>query len=354
MKTIDADAHILEGEHTWDFLQPHEQKFRPAVVEMPEVPDRVGRGTNGRERYWSTLSINGWPEVMTTRLSLGDQTIPESARDLTDVPARLALMDELGVDKQVIYPTLFLVRPTDHPELMVALTRSYNRFMAEAFGNSKGRLPWVLVPAVESMAESLAELEFGKMHGACGVLLSGIEGQHVLSDPYFYPLFEKASALNLPICVHAGIGSRLIRLNCRSRFVSAISAVMTAFHDVLLGGTCDRFPKLRFGFIETGAQWIPYLIQQVGLWKGWMSKNAEGEEGNIMRDNRLFVSCRMDDDIPYLLRWAGKGNLVTGTDYGHDDFSKDIFAFQKLRGGALDAETVDGIVCNNASTLYGI
>jgi len=107
---------------------------------------------------------------------------------------------------------------------MVALTRSYNRFMAEASGRSNGWLRWVVVPPVESMAESLAELEFGKLHGACGVFLFGIEGQHILSDPYFYPLLEKAATLNLPIC-DLGIGRRSQKRigpncgKCTSRFL---------------------------------------------------------------------------------------------------------------------------------------
>ena len=69
------------------------------------------------------------------------------------------------------------------------------------------------------------------------------------------------------------------------------------------------------------------------------------DEGAVMRDKRMFVTCRVDDDINYLLRWAGKGALMAGTDLGHDDFSRDIFAFRTLReSGLYDRETVDGIV----------
>jgi hypothetical protein len=53
-------------------------------------------------------------------------------RELTDVEARLADMDRGGIAAQVVYPTLFLIYLTDDADLDVALSRAYNRFMAQA------------------------------------------------------------------------------------------------------------------------------------------------------------------------------------------------------------------------------
>ena len=35
MITIDADAHVVETEHTWDFMDKSDQKYRPQVVSTP-------------------------------------------------------------------------------------------------------------------------------------------------------------------------------------------------------------------------------------------------------------------------------------------------------------------------------
>jgi hypothetical protein len=43
MPTIDSDAHVVESEHTWDFMDPADQKYRPLIVRS--------RGQNGGE-YW--------------------------------------------------------------------------------------------------------------------------------------------------------------------------------------------------------------------------------------------------------------------------------------------------------------
>jgi hypothetical protein len=32
---IDADAHVVECAHTWDFMDPADVKYKPALVEVP-------------------------------------------------------------------------------------------------------------------------------------------------------------------------------------------------------------------------------------------------------------------------------------------------------------------------------
>src|SRR5262249_44844397 len=39
---IDADAHVLESERTWDYLEPADRKYRPVPVTVPADPS-IGR-----------------------------------------------------------------------------------------------------------------------------------------------------------------------------------------------------------------------------------------------------------------------------------------------------------------------
>lgn len=32
MATIDADAHVVESAHTWDYLDPADREYRPTIV----------------------------------------------------------------------------------------------------------------------------------------------------------------------------------------------------------------------------------------------------------------------------------------------------------------------------------
>ena len=54
-----------------------------------------------------------------------------------------------------------------------------------------------------SMKEALAEARSAKENGACGIVTHGIEGTRLVTDPYFFPLYEEANRLSLAICPHA-------------------------------------------------------------------------------------------------------------------------------------------------------
>ena len=56
MATIDADAHVVESEHTWDYMDPAERKYRPVLVAPngapEEQPVRSILDTGSARSYW--------------------------------------------------------------------------------------------------------------------------------------------------------------------------------------------------------------------------------------------------------------------------------------------------------------
>ena len=107
----------------------------------------------------------------------------------------------------MIYPTFFITPVSRRPDIDLAVSRSYNRWMADIVKKQPDRFRWVLVPPLQSQEHLSEELKFGKENGACGVYMRGLECERSLSDPYFYSLYEQASALDLPICVHSANGA---------------------------------------------------------------------------------------------------------------------------------------------------
>ena len=138
MAIIDADAHLVENEHTWDFMPEEDKPHRPAILQP-----KAGYNTRAPE-YWF---IDG--RVFAKDVNVGLDTDPET-REATDVKKRLAHMDELGVSTHVLYPTMFLRPLASHPEVEVALARGYNRWSANIYDQGEGRLRWtVIVPTSE-------------------------------------------------------------------------------------------------------------------------------------------------------------------------------------------------------------
>ena len=179
MLMIDADAHVIENESTWECMLESERQFRPKIV----------GSTNGEAsvEYWL---IDGrvipWSNV-------GKDT-PKGSREMSDLSARLKHMDELDVGVQVIYPTFFIFPCTRRPEVDLALCRSYNRWMADIVKKAPDRFNWVVIPPLLSMDRVFEELKFGKENGACGVFMRGLEGDRRLSDPYFFPCMKKLAS----------------------------------------------------------------------------------------------------------------------------------------------------------------
>ena len=339
-RIIDADAHVVENDRTWEFMREEDAAFKPGVL--------VPKG-GGPEEYWL---VEG--RAFRRNTNVGADTATE-AREATDIKKRLAHMDEMGVDVHVLYPSFFLTARTHHADTDYALSRSYNRWLADIWEQGEGRLRWAVIPSLFSMERAIEEVRFGKEHGACGVFMRGIEGDHRLSDPYMFPLYEEAIDLDLPICVHAAAGNmQAFDLVDRDFGFSKFKLPgVGAFHDLIMQGTPQRFPKLRWAFIEISASWVPYAMNDLALRFARQKREWPGRDA--LKENNIYVACQTADDLAYILDCAGDDNIVIGTDYGHADTASEILALRNLRdGGKVSADSADKILGTNAERLSAL
>jgi predicted TIM-barrel fold metal-dependent hydrolase len=348
MPTIDADAHVVETDRTWAFLEEADRRFRPATV----IADDPATHPTMRE-FWR-IGRRVIPRRVFEIERTG--TTAETA-EILSIEARLRHMDELGVDVHVLYPTIFLSPFTTHADVEAALYRAYNRWMADIWSRGDGRLRWAVLAPTMSMELAVAELGWAKEHGACAVFMRGAEGGKLLSDPHFHPLYTEASRLNLPICIHSGNGCFDVEDLYRADtaiFARAKLTALAAIHEIILSGLPQRFPELRFGAIEVSASWVPYICHDLAARMERMFGRSISER-TILRDNRIWVACQTDDDLPYVLRYAGEEQLVIGSDYGHADTSSELEALRKLKDeGNVPARAIERILDDNARALYGL
>ncbi|MEA2641754.1 MAG: uncharacterized protein QOF51_3148 [Chloroflexota bacterium] len=339
---IDADAHVDETETTWDYMDESEERFRPLSLD-PGVP--ISPSDPRPHRLWLTDRLSGGDEghVQMRRWRDDKRTgTTQVTRELIDVDSRVRHMDELRIDVQVLYPTFLLNGvATERPEAEFAITRSYNRWIAAAAARSRGRLRWVVLLPFLSMDKALEELRWARDHGACGVLMKtrGEIGKRSASDPYFFPLYEEASKLDVPVCWHGG--------RAPSSFTSLVE-----------DGTPEQFPSLRFGWIETSASWIPYLHADLVAKNHLRTFRPVDLKQDLFRRYRLYVSCHTADDLPYILQYGTEDNLMIGTDYSHADQYGEIEALDVIeqRGaqGQIPAVVARKILDDNPRCFYGI
>jgi len=362
MRIIDADTHIDETEDTWEYMEGADAQFKPTTA-YPSNPDPKLPPA----RYWM---IDGRRQIRFIRNDKDSGTTVET-RELLDVDKRLKQMDELGTDIQVIYPTLFLMEATEKPEINTALRRSYNRWLAERCGRSGGRLRWVCMPPLQNMEAALAEMRWAKDHGACGVLKKGDrEAGKYPGDPYFEPFYAEAEKLDLPICIHTGSGVpdfSPAREFSHGQFLRTKAAAINGVIGLILHKIPQQFPKLRIGCIEAGSMWAPFvaydLRRQQFRQQGRESTSVLGVprielSANVFKDNRVYITCQVDEDLPYILQWVGEDNLMVGSDYTHRDPSMELEfrAILQARAdkGEIPKTAVQRILYDNPKVFYGL
>ncbi|HEY7065275.1 MAG TPA: amidohydrolase family protein [Chloroflexota bacterium] len=356
MATIDADAHVVESERTWEYLDPADRAYQPHIVQ-PAGSSTAYWLIDGKIRGFVRSVITAKEFAELAARSGRRMETPAETREAENVPARLRHMDELGIDVQVLYPTVFIESIADRAEVEIALCKSYNRWLADIWSQSNNRLRWACVVPTEAPEAAGEQIEFARRNGACAVYMRSIENGRLLHDPHFDPIYERAQDLDLAIGVHIANGTPwLIDLlgqrNGGGTFWKFRLSSVGAFHSVIMSGLMERFPRLRMGFLEASAQWLPYVLKDL---KRRLPAFGRTLLPNPLKDYRLYVSCQTDDDVAYLVGYAGEDNLVIGTDYGHQDQSTEIEALRNLRAeGGLDERVYRKITDDNARALYGL
>ena len=347
MARIDVDAHVDETDATWEFLSGADLAHKPVSTD-PGVPTQPG--DRRPHRIWL---IDGSTRLRRWRDDVRTGTV-KATRELEDVPARLAHMDELNVDVQVLYPTMFLGGFTARAEVDRALTGAYNRWLADATESSGGRLRWVAMVPMLDVDAAVRELRWAKEHGACGVMKKGIECGRNASDPYFFPLYEEAQRLDVPVCIHTGTGNP----PAPGADIGGRFNAIAAFTDLAMSDVPDRFPELRTGWIETGASWVPFLMADLLAKQQKLTFHPFDYRQDLLRRCRFYVACDTTDDIPYILTYGAEDSLMIGTDYTHADQSAELRALDVIERREAEGELPPGaarkIVEDNPRRFYGI
>ena len=356
MEVIDADAHVVENEHVWDYLEGAEKKYRPTLVVSPENPER---------QYWILDGENLGPKFPSPDekqsaehfKKFGRQVAtPLEARELSDVQQRLKHMDDLGIAVQVLFNSLWLTPLTKRPDAEIALCWSWNRWLAAVWKLGRNRLRWTCVVPTLTPSEALPQIRFAKEHGAVGVCMRPFERDRMMTDPFYYPIYAEAERLDIPITVHLANGNpelfKILTNEAGGGFSTFRIPTVTACYALIMSEMPRIFPKLRWGFIEVSSQWVPWVVHEA-------VRRSLGSERPMPADPfrafNIYVSTQTDDDYPYVISYAGEDNLLIGTDYGHGDTSSELNAIARFKAlESINETSKRKILTDNPKRFYGI
>jgi uncharacterized protein len=359
VRVIDCDAHVEESVESWQYLDPEFYLLRPIPVVFPE-DTCFGTHNAAWVIDYKLRFFASNPTLMKRAL---DKGTPVAVQEMRDVKQRLACMDELGLDTQVVFPSLWLGCLAENVELEAALARSYNQYMANQCAESGGRIFYAAIIPWRRPDMAVQEMRRVKSLGSvAGIFARGLEWDRPLTHPDHWPIYQEAERQDLPITVHTGNGSspainRMLEGVPRPYYddfpqihplgtgLVSNPYVLYAFTQMLGSTLLDDFPKLRVAFLEAGIDWAPRLVKSL---RGGNKKKVEAWLGE-----RVFVSCAIDDDLPYVINKLGDDFIVTATDFPHGDaFRQDQLAQGLQKRGDLSDHAIEKILSATPQRLY--
>jgi predicted TIM-barrel fold metal-dependent hydrolase len=373
MRYIDADGHLEESPATFAnaYLDPVFRAQRPRVVGVDGLaywdideqlfPRRVGRGCNN---LGTPTSFDGKPTAHS-------QGKPESVgcMELTDIEARLQIMDEEEIAVQVIYPTLFLAYPlSSNPAFVTALCASYNRWLGDRLSKHE-RLKWAAVVNLDEPETAVREVHEAKRLGAAAVMLLGTAGDRQLDDAKFFPFYEAVCEEKIPLAVHVGWACPSINNLYNHIYPSGVVAfhfpVLMGLAALISGGVYDRFANLTTVFLEAGCMWVPFMIDRLDHRYKHQGKKLAAflpqskpvqklPAMEYIKRGNLYFSAELEDSLlPHVLELVGETQIVMGTDMPHGD--RERFAarlLQERKDITVTAKT--NILERNPARLYSL
>lgn len=331
-EVIDADGHILEPGDLW-----HEGIDRRYRDQAP----RVVIDTDGKERFLVDGRLIG--NVTFGLSSAGGCGIPiedfhkmkyaDGRKGGFDPHARVKDLDIDGIDAVVLYPTLGLFTGAIADSgLAAAVCRTYNRWIADFCKTHPDRLIGVAMLPMQSVDHAVEELKYARntLGLRSAFLRPNPYNNRLLSDADYDPIWATAQDLDVSIALHEGtggmpaVGGDRVRGFGARHIVSHTMEMQFASLNIIWGGVCERFPKLRFGFLECGGGWMPAWLDRMD--RHFDRKGGFWEEISLsMRPSDYFrrqcwISFEpVEGTIAFAAEYLGANRLLWATDYPHVD-----------------------------------
>ena len=283
----------------------------------------------------------------------------------------LSLLDETGLDGTVLYPTMGLAHGRIRDaRWSVALARAYNDWMAARYASASPRLRFVALLPLQDPSAAAEELDRAvTVSGAVGGLLAAAGMREALGAPLFFPLYERAQALGVPLVVHGAPADVLPDIFDRFAHLHVLThpvLQMISMTSMFKAGIFDRFPTLRVGFFEAGCSWVPFLVSRLDRttsilghdpYDVYGTGSSPSLPGDVVRDGRVFFSVEGDEPlIEKVLDQFGPQCLCFASDFPHEQGSpKEVLReIGELRDhDELSLERKQRVLNDNAHLLYG-
>ena len=322
-----------------------------AHVAVPRVAEIV---TPHLKQSTDPLVLDSTPE---TQALMAKQAADIRTR-ISTTDERFSVMDEMGVDMQLICPAPPQIYYYLNVDIGVQAARALNDGIAEYVGKHTDRLVALGGVPMQDGNEAAKELErCMKQLKFKGVeILTNVNGKE-LSDPAFAPFWKKAEELDALVLIHPTGFTQPQRFG-RFYFNNVIGNPLdttVALHYLIFDGVLERHPNLKILAVHGGGYLGGYSGRIDHAWgartdvANKLPKPPTEYLRKVYFDSVVFTPHQLE----YLVKLFGADHVLMGTDYPFDMADYDPVG-HVVETEALDAKTVAAICGGNAKRLLGL
>ena len=382
---FDADNHLYETRDSLTQFLP--DRYR-RVIDYVDVRGRTKIVVKGRISEYipnPTFEVVARPGAQEEYFRKGN---PEGknrreifGEPMRSIPAfrepapRLQLMDEQGIDRALMFPTLASLveeRLREDPEATHAVVHALNQWIYETWRfDYEGRIfttPVITLPIVD---RALEELEWVVERGARVVLIRpapvpGFRGPRSFGLPEFDPFWEKVVEHDVLVAMHSsdsgyerytndwmGSNAEMLPFEPQAfRMLSAWRPVEDAVSALVCHGALSRHPDLKVAVIENGSSWVEPLLKNLADVYKKMPQDFSENPVDVVKRN-ISISPFWEEDLGALAELVGVDRVLFGSDFPHPEGLADPASYlQELEG--LPEESVRKIMGGNLARLMNI
>jgi len=305
------------------------------------------------------------------RAAFGELDPIESRPEYRHRDARLAVMDDQGLEACILLPTLGVGMETalEHDrEALTAAFSAFNRWLDEDWGlNYEDRIYAAPYLSLCDVDWAVSELEWALGRDARVVLMrpgsvNALGGRRSPGDPAHDRFWSRLNDAGVTLAVHGGDSGyadyeriwgltgevESFRQPTLKRLLSA-----SPIHDMMASLMADRLferhPNLRVATIETGSGWVSPLLKRLRK-TAVQLPHAFGSDPYDLFMEHVWVSPFFEDDVLALVDRVGADRVVFGSDFPHAEGLAEPASFEKELAGLADGD-VRKVMHDNARDL---